>query len=68
MRYTQEVEVDGDDLLITVKEYRGPRVLTRRWQGAAKYIAGYRSPNQGPKHIVLSLPVKAGINIRKEQP
>ena len=65
MKITQEVQIDGDDLILTMRQHGKPDVLaTRRWRGAAKYVVGRQKKNDGITRIVLAIPERAGFNIK----
>lgn len=67
MKLIQEVTVEGDDMVLTVRSPATKKVIgTRRWKDAAKYIYATKE-FKGKGHVyVLAVPVQAGLNIKKD--
>jgi len=64
MKVIQEVSVDGQDLVVTLKDTAGKVLAERRWGGAARYVYATKEFSDKGHVFVLAVPVKAGLDIK----
>lgn len=66
MKLIQEVTVEGDDMVLTVRNPFTKTVIgSRRWKGAAKFIYATKE-FEGKGHVfILAVPVQAGLDIKR---
>lgn len=67
-KYIQEVVVDGNDLLVSVRGVDDTKPLgLRRWKGAARYVYATKEFKGKGVVMVLAVPVQAGIDLTETE-
>lgn len=65
MKYRQEITVEGEDMVLTIRSTVLNRLLgKRRWKGAAKYIYATKEFKDKGHVFVLAVPVAATLDIK----
>ena len=65
MQYIQEVTVDGNDLVVTIRNAVSQSLVgTKRWEGAARYVFATKqfSDRKSPTYV-MAVPMKAGLDL-----